>query len=179
MIASSRPSMGYNLVPVMHCEGYAASTFSWNSFTDLCCALIFRLAYRGGVTLGITPPSAEGFSVGLSTSFSLSSKHKLEQGAVVQDVVALHVSIGHGSSTPSISTKIAALRRLLLEPGTGESGKWFKKASLVRFHSCHHTLESSLQCVAGFDTSRGASPQCGHHRYSPAPKARGRTVDRH
>lgn len=40
----------------------------------------------------------------------------LEPHAVIKDVVALHVTIGHykGSQTPSISTQIAELRLLLL-----------------------------------------------------------------
>lgn len=56
----------------------------------------------------------------------------------MQHVVALHVAINHSDSPqPSVSTQIAALRRMLLEPGPGESGKWFKKASLVRFAHMH------------------------------------------
>jgi hypothetical protein len=41
--------------------------------------------------------------------------HKLADGAVIQEVTALHVSVGHFASRPSISTQIAALRSLLLE----------------------------------------------------------------
>ena len=41
--------------------------------------------------------------------------HKLAHGAVIQEVTALHFSIGHFASRPSISTQITALRRLLLE----------------------------------------------------------------
>lgn len=89
-----------------------------------------RLAYRSGVTKAITPPLSHSFLGGLSTAFSLGSQHKLEQGAVVQDIVALHLSIGH-SSTGSIGTQIAALRYLLLQPSKGERGTWFDRVSKV------------------------------------------------
>jgi len=83
------------------------------------------LAYRAGVTTAITAPSHRRFYAGLSTSFSTGAQHKLAEGAVIQDVTALHVSVRHFGA-PSISTQIAALRRLLLEPGSGADGKWFR-----------------------------------------------------
>ncbi|KAF5370700.1 hypothetical protein D9758_002026 [Tetrapyrgos nigripes] len=79
------------------------------------------LAYRSGVTLAVTAPSHRSFYSGLATSFSTGSSHKLEPGAVVQEVTGLHVSVRH-FGTPSVSTQIAALRRLLLDP----KGKWFE-----------------------------------------------------
>lgn len=51
-------------------------------------------------------------------------------GALVQDVAALHVSI-HRLSELSVSTQIAALRRLLLSPPKDELGRWFAKATAV------------------------------------------------
>ncbi|KAJ3516436.1 hypothetical protein NLJ89_g1119 [Agrocybe chaxingu] len=84
------------------------------------------LAYRAGVTVGVTAPTHKGFYGGLGTSFSLSAEHKLEQGAIVQEITAVHVSVRHFSK-PSVSTQIAALRRLLLEPSEGEAGVWFDK----------------------------------------------------
>ncbi|KAH9930391.1 carbohydrate esterase family 9 protein [Amylocystis lapponica] len=87
------------------------------------------LAYRAGVTTGITAPSHGRFYAGLSTSFSTGALHKLDKGAVIQEVNAVHVTVRHFGSAPSISTQIAALRRLLLEPGKGASGKWFKDVS--------------------------------------------------
>ncbi|KAH7929866.1 composite domain of metallo-dependent hydrolase [Leucogyrophana mollusca] len=84
------------------------------------------LAYRAGVTTSITPPIFEGLLGGLSTYLSLSSRHKLESGAIIQEVTAVHVAVGHGRGSPSISTQIAALRRLLVGPHEGERGKWFK-----------------------------------------------------
>jgi len=73
------------------------------------------LAYRAGVTKAVVAPVHYGFFGGLGTSFSTGAMHKLEDGAVNQEVTALHFSIGHFGSRPSISTQIAALRRLLLE----------------------------------------------------------------
>ena len=77
--------------------------------------LCFRLAYRAGVTKAVVAPVHYGFFGGLGTSFSTGAVHKLADGAVIQEVTALHVSVGHFASRPSISTQIAALRSLLLE----------------------------------------------------------------
>ena len=72
------------------------------------------LAYRAGVTRGISAPSHRRFFSGFSTAFSLGARHRLEDGAVVQEETALHVAVRHFGSTPSVSTQIATLRRLLL-----------------------------------------------------------------
>ncbi|OBZ68134.1 hypothetical protein A0H81_11870 [Grifola frondosa] len=85
------------------------------------------LAYRSGVTTGITAPVHAWFFAGLSTSFSTGALHKLEQGALVQEVSALHVSVRHFGAAPSVSTQIAALRHLLLEPGKGDAGRYFRE----------------------------------------------------
>ncbi|KAL1938740.1 hypothetical protein VTO73DRAFT_11343 [Trametes versicolor] len=79
------------------------------------------LAYRSGVTSGITAPQSTGFLAGLSAAFSTVSHHKLEDGALLQDVGALHVSISP-VGVPSVSTQIAALRHLLLGKTKGELG---------------------------------------------------------
>ncbi|KIJ61332.1 hypothetical protein HYDPIDRAFT_96756, partial [Hydnomerulius pinastri MD-312] len=85
------------------------------------------LAYRAGVTSAITAPSSYGLVSGLSTAFSTGAAHGLEAGAVIQDVAALHVNIGYTrSGSPSVSTKIAALRKLLLG---SESGNPFDLAA--------------------------------------------------
>lgn len=60
----------------------------------------------------------------------------------MKEVTAVHVSVRHAHNGPSISTQIAALRRLLLGPYTGDSGVWFKKVTEVtQFYSliifCH------------------------------------------
>lgn len=84
----------------------------------------FRLAYRFGVTTGITAPSSKGFLAGLSTAFNTGLPHRLAKGAVVQDIAALHVSID--SSNPSVSTQITALRNLLQGGGKGELAARFE-----------------------------------------------------
>ena len=62
--------------------------------------------------------------------------HKLEDGAVVQNVAGLHVRIGRFGRRPSISTQVDALRRMLLEPDVmGISGKWFKNVARVCYFS--------------------------------------------
>lgn len=90
-----------------------------------------RLAYHSGVTTGIVAPQSTGFLAGLSTAFSTVAHHKLEMGAIVQEIGALHVSI-HPVGIPSVSTQIAALRRLLLGETTGELKYWLRKVKQVR-----------------------------------------------
>ncbi|KAF8973204.1 carbohydrate esterase family 9 protein [Flammula alnicola] len=82
------------------------------------------LAYRAGVTAGVTAPSSSGFIAGLATAFNTGRPHKLSNGAVLQDVTALHITID--SSSPSVSTHIAALRTLLQGTGEGELGARFQ-----------------------------------------------------
>ncbi|TFY72584.1 hypothetical protein EVG20_g397 [Dentipellis fragilis] len=77
--------------------------------TDL---LTNRLAYRAGVTKAITAPQHRRFFAGLATLFSTGARHKLEEGAIIQEVTALHVAISH-FGVPSVSTQIATLRKLL------------------------------------------------------------------
>ncbi|KAH7911300.1 composite domain of metallo-dependent hydrolase [Hygrophoropsis aurantiaca] len=71
------------------------------------------IAYRAGVTAAVVAPKSRGFLSGLSTVLATGAAHKLEKGAVIQDVAAIHIAIGHGGL--SISTQIAALRRILLD----------------------------------------------------------------
>ncbi len=71
------------------------------------CLSCFRLAYRAGVTKAVVAPVHYGFFGGLGTSFSTGAMHKLADGAVIQEVTALHFSVGHFASRPSISTQIA------------------------------------------------------------------------
>ncbi|TFK75380.1 carbohydrate esterase family 9 protein [Pluteus cervinus] len=85
------------------------------------------LAYRTGVTTAVTAPQGAGFLSGLSVAFDTGSEHGLVDGAIVQEVVALHVNFA--SNTPSISTRIAALRRLLTTSTPGELGVAFEKVS--------------------------------------------------
>lgn len=86
--------------------------------------------------MGITPPGVpvveKTFLRGLGVAFSLGANHKLEEGAVVKDITAVHVSINHSpGGQPSVSTQIAVLRRLLLKPSDGELGLWFGKVTVV------------------------------------------------
>jgi hypothetical protein len=70
----------------------------------------------------------------LGTYFSLGAKHKLEKEAVLHDVTAVHVAVLHRGSGPSVSTQIAALRRLLLGPYVGERGTFFEAVAQVRVY---------------------------------------------
>ena len=73
---------------------------------------------------------------GLSTTFCTGSAHAMQAGAIIQEVVALHIVIGKSHPTlrrVSVSTQIAALRRLLYgwESEERETGAWFNKAAQV------------------------------------------------
>ena len=97
-----------------------------------------RISYRQGVTTGVIAPQSHGliegfgggFIEGLSVAFALGARHKLEEGAIVQGSVAVHIGI-HPVGTPSISTQIGALRQLLLHQTEGDLGVWFEKVRRV------------------------------------------------
>ena len=91
-----------------------------------------RLAYHAGVTSAITPPTSQGLVAGLSTAFSTGAAHALQEGAVIQDIAALHVNVGYsGSRSPSVSSQIAALRHLLLD---APSGTPFDRVAKVNYN---------------------------------------------
>ncbi|KAG6895604.1 hypothetical protein C0992_000419, partial [Termitomyces sp. T32_za158] len=70
------------------------------------------LAYRSGVTRAISAPISNGFLAGLSTAFDTGASNGLAKGAVVKEEAALHVALNQLLRV-SVSTQIAALRRLL------------------------------------------------------------------
>jgi imidazolonepropionase-like amidohydrolase len=72
------------------------------------------LAYRAGVTSAIVAPLHEKFYSGIGTYFSTGSLHKLQRGAVIRDKTGVHFSVRHFGRTPSVSTQVAALRKLIL-----------------------------------------------------------------
>jgi len=78
------------------------------------------LAYRGGVTQAITAPSSHGFLSGLSTAFFVGASNALSRGAIIQEEVALHITISHDMKM-SVSTQIATLRKLLFG---SQEGAW-------------------------------------------------------
>ncbi|KAG6821570.1 hypothetical protein H0H93_000079 [Arthromyces matolae] len=100
-------------------------------------------AYRSGITLATSSLSKEYYLdgtpghiiSGLSVTFRTGSSHAMERGAIVQDINALHVHIGRVhpmiSKGVSVSTQIAALRRLLFgwEERDKETGYWFRQAA--------------------------------------------------
>ena len=85
--------------------------------------------------------------------------HKLADGAVVQEVTALHFSIGHFGSRPSISTQIAALRRLLLElpdDTLADASRPFRDA--VRVRQILMRQMTIYKFPSGCDSDRGRGP---------------------
>ncbi|KAI0354145.1 composite domain of metallo-dependent hydrolase [Trametes cingulata] len=84
------------------------------------------VAYRAGVTAGVVAPLGGGILSGVSTAFALAAPHKLDDSAIIQATGGVHIAV-HPVGVPSVSTQIAALRRLLLDPPEGETGHWFEK----------------------------------------------------
>ncbi|KAI0710591.1 carbohydrate esterase family 9 protein [Earliella scabrosa] len=84
------------------------------------------LAYRSGITAAVVAPTSDGLLAGLSTAFATGALHKLQDGAIIQEAGTVHVSV-HPGGTQSVSTQIAALRRLLLSQTDGELGRAFEQ----------------------------------------------------
>jgi hypothetical protein len=96
------------------------------------------------VTAATSPPHAffiEPTFTGLSATFGTGAPHALIKGAIIQRISALHCAIrrpnvlvqqkGHVQA-PSVSTRIAVLRRLLLaevDESAGETAMWFARAA--------------------------------------------------
>ncbi|TFY54437.1 hypothetical protein EVJ58_g8865 [Rhodofomes roseus] len=101
------------------------------------------LTHRSGVTYAASSlAKSSTFArspytlAGLSVTFRTGSAHALESGAILKDITALHVVVSRtapfsAESRVSVSTQIAALRRLLLdgEPDHTEIGYWFQKVA--------------------------------------------------
>lgn len=101
------------------------------------------IAHQTGVTFATSSLAmpiwlggpASTFIAGLSVTFRTGSEHAMAQGAIVQDVSALHVVVGRNHpmapSGVSVSTQMATLRRLLhgWESKDKETGRWFRKAA--------------------------------------------------
>lgn len=128
-----------------------------------------RIAHRSGVTVATSSllrvdPYANTNTViaGLSTTFHLGATNALEREAIVKEITALHVYVGHSgplqplAGWPSISTQIAGLRRLLLggESTHTETGRWFQQAATVNFpQSCQ--LYRLKYAIIGQNTACG------------------------
>ena len=99
-----------------------------------------RSAYEAGVTYAVASLAPySGLIGGLSATIRTGARHALENGAVVQDVTALHVTIERnpwGSGYLSTSTQINVLRNLLLNSHQrvaihGATAHWFGKVTSV------------------------------------------------
>ena len=94
------------------------------------------ISHSAGVTKAVTAPISKGFFSGVSVAFSTNAENVLAEGAIIDEAVALHVSVGHykAAQTPSISTEIAELRGLLLgglavDVSDGQSSDYFALAA--------------------------------------------------
>ena len=100
--------------------------------------IVKRLAYHSGVVAGITAPSSKGLLSGLSAAFATGASHRLEHGAILQDVTALHIHLSQDYSTiASVSTQMAALRKLLLGQDVGGDVKerFLQVAGVSKLHT--------------------------------------------
>ncbi|KAI0307234.1 hypothetical protein B0F90DRAFT_1686479 [Multifurca ochricompacta] len=102
------------------------------------------IAYRAGVTVATSAPHVfftETTIAGLSATFRTGAPHALAESAIIQRISALHCTIRHPqvlipqkvhAGVPSVSTRIAVLRRLLLaeaDDRAGETAQRFAKAA--------------------------------------------------
>lgn len=115
-------------------------------------AYLRSVAYHSGITSAVSFSSNSGVIGGLSTAFRPGAMHAMQYGAIIQNIVALHVKIAKPlrSQDVSVNSQISGLRSLLYgwegtESETGMFslswlhseahvclGKWFKRASEVR-----------------------------------------------
>ncbi|KAJ3745366.1 carbohydrate esterase family 9 protein [Lentinula detonsa] len=88
------------------------------------------MAYRSGVTTAITAPEHGQCFFGLGTYFSTGASHKLELGALPQEITALHTAVTYNAAS-SVSIQIAVLRRLFLSASedTSPLGTAIKKVA--------------------------------------------------
>ena len=120
--------------------------------------------------MGITAPSSRSFLSGLSTAFATGAGHKLEKGAMIQEIVALHLRIGHFSSSPSVSTQIAALRRLLFGGGgKSELGSRFKQVTEVSANWL--SLVAPDHVHTGNNDFSSSSGECRYHEFIDSTEA--------
>ncbi|GAC75374.1 hypothetical protein PANT_15c00040 [Moesziomyces antarcticus T-34] len=71
-------------------------------------------ARASGVTKAIVFPQSDTFFSGISTRFDTGAQTVLDEGAVLDDEVAVHITLSHnGGGGPSISEQIGLLRQLL------------------------------------------------------------------
>ena len=107
------------------------------------------------MTVSVTTPKYDAWLGGLSAAFSLGAPHRLARGALVQDASAVHCSLSHGDSAPSVSTKIGAMRRLLTQEVAGEIGAWFRKVAEVRSRALGRNAGSCvLSCRVAYWCAR-------------------------
>lgn len=130
-----------------------------------------RLAYRAGVTAGVSAPLTDGFLSGVSTAFGTGLPHRLAEGAILQTEAALHFDLT--SESPSISTQISALRNIFVaREGEGLLDDQVEKVLWV----CSIFLGQSVQLIFWMliegPSSGCSSSLCRHHRYPSRIKER-------
>ena len=120
------------------------------------------LAYRSGVTYGVSSPKSSGFLSGWGTAFGLGAGHRMETSAVLQEKTAIHVSVGTQGRQPSISSQIAALRELLLK---GEHGPFRDVADVSPFlfplQGCR--LDNPLRVRSPWSSKHGVPMSSPHY----------------
>jgi len=63
-------------------------------------------------------------------AFSNGAAHSIEEGAIIQEIAALHVKVtAPPTSQPSVSTQIGLLRQILLSSDDSKITSWFRKVA--------------------------------------------------
>ncbi|SNX87424.1 uncharacterized protein MEPE_06134 [Melanopsichium pennsylvanicum] len=89
-------------------------------------------ARASGVTKGVVFPQGDGFFSGVSVMFDTGATGVLDEGAVVKDEVAVHVTLSHnGDGGLSISEQIGLLRQLLSSGSDSVKSKRTSSASNI------------------------------------------------
>ncbi|KAK4700145.1 hypothetical protein P7C70_g6106, partial [Phenoliferia sp. Uapishka_3] len=121
------------------------------------------LARKAGVAIAVVSPVGSGLLKGLAVAFKTSAKHGMEKGAIVKEVVGLHLSISRASKgSPSITTQINTLRQLLLSPPEVSGPNYFDLAAtgalplIISVHKADD-IASLLRLKSQVETSRASS----------------------
>jgi hypothetical protein len=108
------------------------------------------------VTTAVVAPQGNGFLQGLGTAFDVGAPHALSAGAIVQDETSLHISL-HSGMRASVSTQIAALRRLLFDDDASRPWTRVRKVCVFSGRSIlvdlKHTPQGQIPLVIHVDSA--------------------------
>ncbi|KAN0063758.1 hypothetical protein ACQY0O_003808 [Thecaphora frezii] len=80
-----------------------------------------KRARASGVLNAVVAPQSNSFFSGISVRFDTGASTVLDKGAVVEEEVAVHVTLNHNSNAPSFSEQVGWLRRLLVSASSSSA----------------------------------------------------------